>query len=250
MFLSQRTRASSQFPLSFSIFLLEECAKYCSLEGKSIEVVVGSDPLTTFSIHEGLIRGSSDFFDKAMGGTWKEAADRVINLPDDDPDVFRIYLHWLYRGSIPCGWLKPETVSDVHYIHFAKAYVLGDKLQDEDFCDADIDAIIQMASVRGKDGRNFFPGRDAVRHLYDNTLPSSRGRRFLVALYLHHAEKDWFGDDKDRKVFGIEFLCDLAVAFLDKTAYPDPLEVSAATDPCEYHHHDPSSPCDRKKAGA
>lgn len=63
-----------------------------SLEGEAIKVAVGSNEAVAFVVHEALIPGSSDFFDKAMGSDWKEAAERVIKLLEDKPIIFRLYL--------------------------------------------------------------------------------------------------------------------------------------------------------------
>ncbi|KAF2024703.1 hypothetical protein EK21DRAFT_117548 [Setomelanomma holmii] len=42
----------------------------------------------TFDVHESLITTRSPFFKKAMTGNWKEAQERVVKLPDDEPVIF------------------------------------------------------------------------------------------------------------------------------------------------------------------
>lgn len=70
-----------------------------SFKGRSIEVLVGPSPPTIFSVHENLIRSSSAFFDAATRGVWKESAARQVLLPEDDPEIFELYLHWLYYAE-------------------------------------------------------------------------------------------------------------------------------------------------------
>lgn len=43
----------------------------------------------------------SDYFRKALSGTWKEAEDGVVKLADVEPAVFNLFLEWLYTQQIP-----------------------------------------------------------------------------------------------------------------------------------------------------
>jgi hypothetical protein len=49
-----------------------------------------------FFAHEGLICPRSDFFHKAMNGPWKEAGERMVPLPEDEVEIFSLYLDLLY----------------------------------------------------------------------------------------------------------------------------------------------------------
>ena len=126
---------------------------------------------------------------------------------------------------------------------FAKAYVLGDKIQDVRFCDFAISAMIRICDTRGADGYHHFPDEHIVRYIYSNTLPSSQGRRLLVAMYLYDANKTWLVDGKGQAEFGNEFPFDLAVAFLDQETYPDPCSYDSDNDLCADHCHHHSKPC-------
>src|SRR5204862_7738693 len=128
----------------------------------------------------------SDFFKKAMSNNWREAMERAVKLEDDDPDIFRLYLHWLYRGTLPCRREEPGHPGNIEYIQLAKAYVLGDKLQDGRFQDTTVDAIIKKASSPARDGLQWLPVGSAVRCIYDRTLPTSEARRLLVDIYVSH----------------------------------------------------------------
>ena len=49
-----------------------------------------------------MIRRSSPFFDKAMNRQWIEGRDRQVKLEEDDPEIFNIYIAWLYCSvSLP-----------------------------------------------------------------------------------------------------------------------------------------------------
>jgi hypothetical protein len=56
--------------------------------------------MQNFTVHQDLISTRSEFFAKALRGDWKEAQERTVVLPDDEPEVFRLYLQFLYVCSL------------------------------------------------------------------------------------------------------------------------------------------------------
>jgi hypothetical protein len=53
-----------------------------------------------FTVHEDIVKASSEFVRLALRGEWKEASTRQIPLPDDEPAVFSVYQQWLYNSLI------------------------------------------------------------------------------------------------------------------------------------------------------
>ncbi len=51
---------------------------------------------------------ASDFFNAACKGNFKEA-DGVVDLPEQDPEVFKYFIHWLYTGKIR-GYYYPPSI--------------------------------------------------------------------------------------------------------------------------------------------
>lgn len=107
----------------------------------------------SFRVNEQMIRSSSSFFDKALAGEWKEALNRTVEMPSDDPDVFAVYMHWLYCGTIPILYHKErhsikgdEFFSSAEHYALVKAYILGDKILDPRFQNAIIDAIAEKVN--------------------------------------------------------------------------------------------------------
>lgn len=195
---------------------------------------MGPEPATVFNVHEGLVRASSEFFDKAMRRDWKEATDRVVKLPNDDPTVFRLYVHWLYSGTLPCQIDEPNPTGNLEYLQLAKAHVLGIKLLVKRFADATVDAIIEKAHSIASDGHSWFPDGEAIRYLYANTLPSSPVRRLLVDFYVSCGNKDWVAEWDSPEERPSEFLFDLAVGLYEKQTCVNPLQA----EPCAYHQHE------------
>lgn len=49
-----------------------------------------------FVIHQDLICARSDFFRNSMKDGWKESNEGVVELPEDDPQIFGLYVQSLY----------------------------------------------------------------------------------------------------------------------------------------------------------
>ncbi|KAK3673325.1 hypothetical protein LTR78_006871 [Recurvomyces mirabilis] len=69
-----------------------------------------------------------------------EASTRTIPLPDDQPEAFRMYSHWLYTRMIFSPGSGSLTSKD--YPFLVQAYTLGDKLLDTSFQNIIIDTFI------------------------------------------------------------------------------------------------------------
>lgn len=55
----------------------------------------------SFWAHKDLLCSRSPFFTNALREEWKEGQDNKVELPDDDPDIFAMYMHMLYTGKVP-----------------------------------------------------------------------------------------------------------------------------------------------------
>lgn len=126
------------------------------LRGRTVDIVVGAEK-EVFSVHEALVGASSSFFDKAMASDWKESQQRTIHLPDDESEIFALYVHWLYYGTLPVFCDEPGLPGNSEYLNLIKTYVLGDKILDCKFQDAAIDAIVEKCLSKAQDGASWFP---------------------------------------------------------------------------------------------
>lgn len=54
----------------------------------------------TVIVHEALLSAVSPYFRKAFNGSFKEADDRAISLPDVSERTFRAFLQWLYTENM------------------------------------------------------------------------------------------------------------------------------------------------------
>lgn len=53
-----------------------------------------------FVVHQSFLCAKSPYFDKALSGSFQEATTRFIRLPEFSPILFRIFVAWLYHGSL------------------------------------------------------------------------------------------------------------------------------------------------------
>ncbi|KAL6824003.1 hypothetical protein V8C40DRAFT_247034 [Trichoderma camerunense] len=208
------------------------------LRGRALTVTVGSTNPVTFSVHEHLICATSDYFKTAMKGHWETSTSGSITLKEEDPEVFEIYMHWLYFETLPVQNDNPGLEGNTEYIQLAKSYALGELLQDTNFKDAVLDGILLKCRSNATDGQSWFPVGPAIRHIYDGTPESSPARRLLVDLYTYHGRGDWLTDWASKDDLPKQFLLDLAVETLETRACP-PVPLSQVRGTCEYHEHQP-----------
>lgn len=140
---------------------------------------VGKDAPKRFTIHEDLVTPRSEFVALALKREWKEAQQRTIPLPDDEPDVFKLYKKWIYYCRIfSMNGTAANQQGDGEYCLLVKAYILGEKLVDNHFKDAIIDCIIdKLRSTAMFDLRLTNP-------IYNHTPETSPLRRLLQDVYI------------------------------------------------------------------
>jgi len=239
----------------------------------SITIRVGSAPSTVdFSVHEQLICTHSPFFANALNGSWAEAHSRVVPLPDDAPSTFAVYRTWLYTGLLAC---TNGSDSDEWEL-LACAYVLGERLQDSDFKDTVIDAMIEKfnkyhpnvavdrlldipvsvnrgelrdaneptaAALADLAEKEYFKRNPTVLiYIYENTPPNAPVRRLLVDHYRASGKSDWIGVEK-RDLLPDDFLYALSFQFMTIKDKEEGGDKSGKWAPyqcessCSYHEH-------------
>ncbi|KAL8995561.1 MAG: hypothetical protein Q9169_004734 [Polycauliona sp. 2 TL-2023] len=145
-----------------------------SLMNEVVTIFVGPGE-TPFYIHSQLLTPKSAFFKAALAGPWRESAERVIYLPEDDPKLFGNYVLWVYDYPNP---LYPNNVSFSND-ELCQLYVLGDKLGSEAWQNMIIDKICKRATRRS-DQHVFAIPDSTFEYVYDNTPPGSRLRKVLA----------------------------------------------------------------------
>ena len=157
----------------------------------TITVNVGKEA-TKFPVHEAVIRRSSIFFDNAMKEEWAASRldPRTVTLVDEDPAIFKIYLHWLYFKTFPTVITKSTGGFNHETDMFSKSYVMGEMLIDTAFKNAVLIAF-RDALLNQPFYKPMRPGPIIAKIMYDGTLEGSPGRRFLVDVWVREANEKW-----------------------------------------------------------
>ncbi|QDS75896.1 hypothetical protein FKW77_002467 [Venturia effusa] len=130
-----------------------------------------------FVIHETIVRQQSPFFEKALScECYKECQERVVKLPNHIPAAFEVYINWAngHRVHLPSR-LHGEEGDRISWL-LIHAYILGDYLQDVDFKDAVIDALIHFCLTA-----NWIP-YGTLQFIWENTAPDARLRHVITAI--------------------------------------------------------------------
>lgn len=201
--------------------------------------LVGTSPSQKFIVHKGAVEPRSEFVRLALRGEWKEASERTIPLPDDDPAAFSVYQQWLYTGMIhTCSDEAPSKV-DPEYKLLVKAYVLGEKIIDPTFKDCVVDAIIEKLH----DPRHFDTGLADL--VFGGTPPTSLLRRLWIEIYFSFGNADWITPESMGETGSMEFLVEFSRYQIQHRSASSPFGGNRMFMSCTYHEHG-AQPCHRQ----
>lgn len=157
-----------------------------------ITIRVGVEPeQQTFAAHASFLSSRSRFFRTALSGDkWLEGRSRTVDLPEDIPRIFEMYLSYVYTGNIDTGRDELNEPSDMEadayktsmqreYADLFQIYVLGEKLLDDSVKDASISAVFKRAEGR-YNGCRCSPSAQHLAPVYEGTPIGSPCRRLLI----------------------------------------------------------------------
>jgi hypothetical protein len=216
-------------------------------------VRVGSENFHDFHVHRQLLCDNSPFFKSAITQNWEESKTGIINMPDDDVETFGLYASWLY-GVWPFSKLctkHTESVTtetskclawETEKWLLGKAYTLGDKILDRDFCDFVTDSMLVHVKVTGA-----APGEWYFK-IFECSSANAPVRDILTDLYAYAATNNWFKDDT--AIYSREAWKAIAQAILNgRTESLCPEQAPWHTGlTCKYHWHaKDGTPCYKTK---
>ena len=110
-------------------------------------------------VYKSFLTRSSKFIEAALARDWKEAREKRIAIPDHDPTAFEGYLNWIYSKRITlkdnetlcecCEQRDPKKAEcvDSQSLERVTMLLLGDYLDDAEFCNAVIDDYKSIMSI-------------------------------------------------------------------------------------------------------
>ncbi|KAF6240312.1 hypothetical protein HO173_001923 [Letharia columbiana] len=156
-----------------------------------------------FHIHKKLLCDNSTYFHAAINGSFKEAKDQSIEMPEDDPGVFRHFQYWTYTGNIVPEAQGAQEAKTIQWNILTSLYAFAEARDIPLLQNATIDLAILRLQAEHR-----MPV-ELLLDIYENTSENSRLRILFVDFAAHRGtiRKGWFGGRCP-----IEFLIDLAVA--------------------------------------
>ncbi|KAJ4351673.1 uncharacterized protein N0V89_007016 [Didymosphaeria variabile] len=147
---------------------------------KSYIILVGDPPCEAYPVDkdfESLLRAASPLL-----ATKLDEQKETIPLPTFEPQDFRTYKDWLHaRRLAPCPKIGLEDTTEWRRI--CQGYLLGDHLQDFNYCNAMADALLRAASkVTAEPSKDFLA---TVEHVFSATGNDSPIRTLLFDITFH-----------------------------------------------------------------
>ncbi|KAH4180943.1 hypothetical protein HBI29_132800 [Parastagonospora nodorum] len=160
-----------------------------------VTIRVGDSPeYKDFIAHESFLTSRSEFFRRAMNGSWTEAESRVVKLPEDEPAIFAIYLNLVYTGQLVTMRKNKEELASSErqvfirqlipeYRDIFRMYVLAEKLQDKGAKNGALAAAVSVSEVMDSANNSTVPAAEIANLVYKGTPEGSPGRRLVIDMY-------------------------------------------------------------------
>lgn len=166
-----------------------------------VQTRVGPDQ-EVFTIHKNLLCNTAPYFKAALNGSFIEAQEQSIEMPEDDPTMFECFQVWIYTGSIVGA---NETKNDVETSILVKVYTFAERLDIVDLQNVAMNLLIDRIFDRSEIPIELIP------FIYEHTCENSALRRMIVDISARNGKFDlpgWFEESK-RPIYPNDFLCDL-----------------------------------------
>ncbi|KAK5697053.1 hypothetical protein LTR17_024047 [Elasticomyces elasticus] len=216
---------------------------------RMVTVHVGSgSKRRTFDLYEHILMEHSEFFKAALkpSSNWLEGQQRSVSLPEDCPDHFEIFFHFLNKGCLFASreddFREKKAIGlcalDHEWNRLTKCWVLGQKLLSTSFKDAAVDAIIEKMQSSGRFCR------DLGDTPFDESSPSRALRKLMVDVVVYKWSQKTWAEEGDGLSRFPNFLLDVARAQSKISKKGLPTTLPWAGDDCTYHEHmDDGTPC-------
>jgi len=151
------------------------------MTGVGVDVVVGQGANQKhWTLPKALLVHHSPFFRAACDGQFKEAAEKCVRLPEEDPDIFKLFVSYLYTGGY-----APTTDENGFPTLWdcTKVWVFGDKLGSVGFKNCAMTFLYAVIF-------SYDPATpDAILFAYEHTAEGSKLRKIYTKAIVH-AMKD------------------------------------------------------------
>lgn len=195
-----------------------------------------------FIVHTEPAAARSEFFSKALLGSFKEAKEATVHLPEVEADTFRSYVHWLYTGNVVVSGNR--FFANEHTLRkLTDLYIAADMLLDLSLRNATTDALLEALAS----SKFICPTKATIELTWSATLKTSTIRKVYIDYFQAADRIHFFSTWKD--TLPAEFLSDVLLAKLqsDTTTWGT---AKTLAERCQYHEHNSQVPNCGSKAAA
>jgi hypothetical protein len=154
-----------------------------------------------------------------MNGRWKKSEDGIVRLPEDDSQVFDIYVQSLYLGHV--SQFNGQNADGLDYGMLADLYAIAQKLQDVKAKNTASRAIYDkvyasMIQRKDKPDKNFV---NLAQQLWGVTTATSPIRPLLInacLIFRVHTEADTDLVTKNFSVMDAEIVLNVAIELMKR----------------------------------
>ena len=200
-------------------------------------------------MHTDIICEKSSYFKTATSENEKEQdeSSHSIEFPNVDPEIFEVYLHWVYTNDIDMHLMsKPPVLAatSTRHMRVIKLWLLGKLTGDHKFCDKATDMILafplDILQLMGKCYEEV-----VVKRVWQNTDDTSKLRMLYVDIY-HTLALEKGVSPEQLSFWPVEIVSAFAHGWVkQKTPFVIPkLAEERRNIRCRYHLHAAGLQCD------
>lgn len=138
-----------------------------------------------FALRKDVLIEHSRFFRAALSGSFKQAAEQIIRLPEIEYEAFERYVQWTHTGSIDVADIEDpaDTRTRETETMLTRLYVVADRVENMLLRNQTMTAMVDVLEQTGK-----LPSTLAIQIAYEHTADGSCLRRFLVDAHCLNSE--------------------------------------------------------------
>lgn len=151
-----------------------------------------------YEVHEALLPERSQFFASATKEVWKEGREHRVPFSDDAPSVVDLYVQRKCSERIIClrgpaeEREEDKRSKNAHEFELQiSGFVFGEKVQDNDFKDAIIDALVHTVATQDEVGTRWDQTGKRTSQADSGTPEGPPICRLPVDLYVFHGGEHW-----------------------------------------------------------
>ncbi|KAK5717200.1 hypothetical protein LTR15_009089 [Elasticomyces elasticus] len=154
-----------------------------------ITVLVGTEQCR-FIVHKDALTIKSPFFNAACGREWIEGQEKIVRLPEQDAETFRVYLRWVYGDTLEMTLMKepPGYAVTPSFLNLDKAWLLSSYLQDDMLCNMITDRTIEKFQLN----KSGLMAMTTLQYVFDHTPSDSPIGRLFLDGFAAASSARWF----------------------------------------------------------